>query len=256
MERIVIKVGTAVLTEQNRIAKERMQALVEFIVALRVRYEVILVSSGAVAAGYTQLQLDKKELANKQALAAIGQPILMSRYKKKLEPFGVLSAQVLLTKANFYSSEQIKRAKATMEVLLAKGVLPIVNENDATAVEELVVGDNDQLSAFVAHHFDANMLVILSDIDAYYDKDPNLHADAKPLKKVHEISAEALAQDAVGHNAFATGGIVTKLKAAHFLLQEQRSMFLTSGFELAHAKAFLLEGVQEHGTLFTPRIAM
>ena len=135
MKRIVIKVGSAVLTEQNRIARERMLNLVDLIAKLREDYEVILVSSGAVAAGYTELKLDKSILANKQALASIGQPLLMHRYKKKFESHNVITSQVLVTASNFNTPEQAGRAKNTIETLLEHKVLPIINENDATSVD-------------------------------------------------------------------------------------------------------------------------
>lgn len=250
MKRIVIKVGSAVLTEQNRIARERMQNLVDFIVELREKYEVILVSSGAVAAGYTELKLDKAILANKQALAAIGQPLLMHRYKRKFEAFEVLTSQVLVTASNFNTPEQVKHANSAIETLLSHGVLPIINENDATATDELILGDNDQLSAYTAYHFGADMLVILSDIDAYYDKDPRKYDDAKVLKEVKSISSAELDAVVTPNNSFATGGIVTKLKAADFLLKKERTMFLSSGFDLSDARSFLLENDHKGGTFF------
>jgi len=250
MKRIVIKVGSAVLTEQNRIARERMLNLVNLIAKLREEYEVILVSSGAVAAGYTELKLDKSILANKQALASIGQPLLMHRYKKKFELHDVITSQVLVTASNFNTPEQAGRAKNTIETLLEHKVLPIINENDATSVDELVLGDNDQLSAFTAFYFDADLLVILSDIDAYYDKDPRKHEDAKVLKEVHSISQEELDAEVSANNSFATGGIVTKLKAADFLLKWNKQMFLSSGFDLSDVKSFLLDNVHKGGTLF------
>ncbi len=250
MKRIVIKVGSAVLTEQNRIARERMLALVAFFAQLKEKYEVILVSSGAVAAGYTELKLDKSVLANKQALAAIGQPLLMHRYKRKFEAHGILISQVLLTASNLNTPNQRDSAKNTIDTLLEHGVLPIINENDATAIEELVFGDNDQLSAYVAHYFGADMLVILSDIDAYYDKDPRKHEDAQVRKEVSSISEEELGAVVTPNHSFATGGIVTKLKAANFLLQHKRKMFLSSGFDLSNAKSFLLDEKHEGGTLF------
>jgi glutamate 5-kinase len=250
MKRIVIKVGSAVLTEQNRIARERMLNLVDLIAKLREEYEVILVSSGAVAAGYTELKLDKSILANKQALASIGQPLLMHRYKKRFESHNVITSQVLVTASNFNTPEQAGRAKNTIETLLEHKVLPIINENDATSVDELVLGDNDQLSAFTAFYFDADLLVILSDIDAYYDKDPRKHDDAKVLKEVHSISQEELNAEVSANNTFATGGIVTKLKAADFLLKRNKQMFLSSGFDLSDVKSFLVDNVHKGGTLF------
>jgi glutamate 5-kinase len=117
-------------------------------------------------------------------------------------------------------------------------------------VDELVLGDNDQLSAFTAFYFEADLLVILSDIDAYYDKDPRKHEDAKVLKEVHSISQEELNAEVSANNAFATGGIVTKLKAADFLLKRDKQMFLSSGFDLSDVKSFLLENVHKGGTLF------
>ncbi len=250
MKRLVIKVGSAVLTDQNHIARERMQALVDFIIELRKIYEVILVTSGSVAAGYTELKLDKKILANKQALAAIGQPLLMHRYKKKFEKYNVITSQVLVTTSNFNTSEQVKIAENAINTLLEHDILPIVNENDATSIDELILGDNDQLSAHAAFYFNADMLVILSDIDAYYDHDPRKHPEAKAYKLVPYIKKSELEDNPTPNNEFATGGIVTKLKAADFLLQRGQKMFLASGFDLECAKSFLLEGKHNGGTLF------
>lgn len=250
MKRLVIKVGSAVLTEQNHIARERMQALVDLIVELREIYEVILVTSGAVAAGYTELKLDKKILANKQALAAIGQPLLMHRYKKKFELHNVITSQILVTTSNFNTPEQVKIAEESVNALLDHKILPIVNENDATSIDELLLGDNDQLSAHAAFYFNADMLVILSDIDAYYDHDPRKHPDAKAFKSVPSIKPSELEVEVNPNNGFATGGIVTKLKAADFLLKRKQKMFLASGFDLACARSFLLDNKQIGGTLF------
>ena len=251
MKRIVIKVGSAILTEQNRIAKVRMEAIVEFIASLKEKYEVILVSSGAVSAGYSELKIDKSVISNKQALAAIGQSILINSYKKKFEKFSILPAQVLVTAVNFKEKDQCGNLKETIDTLIKHNVLPIVNENDATSISELVVGDNDQLSAYVANHFDADLLVILSDIDAYYDSDPRKFKNAKVIKCVSKISEDELNQEAVAHNSFATGGIVTKLKAADYLLKRNKSMFLSSGFDLSDIKSYLLDNIHLGGTLFT-----
>jgi len=250
MKRIVIKVGSAVLTENDSVALSRMSALVDFIAELKKSYEVILVSSGAVAAGYTKLKLDRSVLKNKQALAAIGQPVLMKKYAKKFEKHDILVAQVLVTAANLNKNDDILRVRNTVDTLLENSVVPIVNENDATATEELIVGDNDQLSAYIAKIADANMLVILSDIDAYYDKDPRKDKDAKVLKVVKEISPEELCKEVTPNSHFATGGIVTKLKAASYLLENGIDTFLSSGFDLSDAREFLLNNNHKGGTLF------
>jgi glutamate 5-kinase len=251
MKRIVLKVGTAVLTENQQIAEERLSNIVELLVDLQKKYEVVLVSSGAVSAGYTQLKLDKKILENKQALAAIGQPLLMKKYRLAFAKHDALCAQILLTAGNLSTPSQNEKIKNTMNVLLENSVVPIINENDATAIEELVVGDNDQLSAYVACNIDADMLLILSDIDAYYDSDPHQNPNAKVRKVVEQIDQNELGQEASPHSEFATGGIVTKLKAASYMLTCKREMFLASGFDLSDVRSFLLDEKHLGGTLFT-----
>ncbi len=253
MKRVVVKVGTHVLSEQNQLSQERILNLVEFLVALMKKYEVILVSSGAVAAGHTTLKLDKTVLHNRQAIAAVGQPKLMALYDKKLEKFGKSGAQLLLTADDFDSRKRCYHAKCTIDTLLENGILPIINENDATATEELVFGDNDQLSSRVAYYFGADLLILLSDIDGYYDKDPHKYQDATMRKVVHEIEPSELEVEKSAHFAFATGGIVTKLKAAHFLLERKKSMFIASGFDLSDVKSFMLEGIHKGGTLFSQK---
>ena len=251
MKRVVVKVGSAVLTKDGTVALERMQELVTFLSELKKKYEVILVSSGAVSAGYTVLKLDRTVIKNKQALASLGQPILMNKYAKKFANYNLHCSQVLVTSANLSKEDDIKRIKNTVEVLLSNNIIPIVNENDATSTDELEVGDNDQLSAYIAKHLDSDLLIILSDIDAYYDSDPRRVSDAKVLKVVETISKEELSREATPNNVFATGGIVTKLKAASYLLESNIDMFLASGFDLGDIKSYMIDGVHRGGTLFT-----
>lgn len=253
MKRVVVKVGSAVLTQNGKVALDRMRELVAFLAELKKYYEVILVSSGAVAAGYTKVKLDRSTLENKQALASIGQPVLMNKYARKFSAYDIFTAQVLVTAANFNKLDDIQRVKNTVNTLLQNGVIPIVNENDATATEELVVGDNDQLSAYIANHTNANMLIILSDIDAYYDKDPRKDDSAKVLKVVNSIKQSELEKDVNPNNNFATGGIVTKLKAADYLLKNNIDMFLSSGFDLSDVKSYMLDKNHNGGTLFTTK---
>jgi len=249
--RVVIKVGSHVLTENGSIAKERMLALVEFIAELKANgHEVILVSSGAVAAGFTQLPLDRSSVANKQALAAIGQPLLLKMYQEKFARFGLLCSQVLFTADVFDEPHHIGHAKVAVDTLLENNVVPIMNENDTVSIEELVFGDNDRLSAHVTHHFDAELLVILSDIDAFYDKDPNKYHDVKRRAIVTSILPEELNAEHTPNDVFATGGIVTKLQSADFLMKHNREMFLASGFDLVDARSFLIDNKHIGGTLF------
>lgn len=249
--RIVVKVGSAVLTQDDEVAYDRMQELISFLSELKNENEVILVSSGAVSAGYTEVKLERNIIANKQALASIGQPILMREYSKRFEKYDISVAQVLVTAVNLNTDDDIQRVSNTINTLIENGVLPIVNENDATSTDELEVGDNDQLSAFIAKDLNADMLIILSDIDAYYDHDPRKNANAKVLKIVNEISEEELSRDVSPNNVFATGGIVTKLKAALYLLKSNIDTYLATGFDLRDVKDFTLNATHNGGTLFT-----
>lgn len=250
MKRLVIKVGSAVLTDNGKLAITRLCNLVELIAKLKNKYEVILVSSGAVAAGYTSLQLDKKIIQNRQALAAIGQPLLMKHYKNEFRKFEITCAQMLLIADDFDSRKRTAFAKGAIEILLENNILPIINENDVTATDELLFGDNDQLAAHVTHFFDADMLVILTDIDGYYDKNPRDFKDAILQKFMTDVSDESLEMRHTPNSEFATGGIVTKLKAAKFLLDRDKPMYLSSGFDLTYATEFLLNDNHLSGTLF------
>lgn len=251
MKRIVLKVGSAVLTDKdNNIAKERMLNLVTLVSKLKNQYKVVLVTSGAVAAGYSALKLDKTKQIGKKAIAAAGQPILMTSYKKKFDIYDIDTAQILLTEDDFDSRKRTKMFQEIIDAHLDNDILPIVNENDITSTSEQIFGDNDQLSANVAHAINANLLVIFSDIDGYYDKNPNEHKDAKIYKVLHTLPKDVLQDDVTPNNAFATGGIVTKLKAADFMINHGRKMFLTNGFDLSSAESFLLEGKHTLGTLF------
>lgn len=253
MKRLVIKVGTAVLTDNNYIAKERMLNLVTLIATLKKKYDVVLVTSGAVAAGYSALKLDKRKQIGKKALAAAGQPILMTSYKKKFDIYNIDTAQILLTEDDFDSRKRTKMFQEIIDAHLENDILPIVNENDITSTPEQLFGDNDQLSANVAFAVDAELLVILSDIDGYYDKNPQEYKDAKIYKIVNELPSSVLADTSTANNEFATGGIVTKLKAADFLIKRGKKMFLCNGFDLSAAESYLLQNKHILGTLFEPK---
>ena len=251
-KRLVIKVGTAVLTQDGQLAIERMGNLVDLIAKLKneKKIEVILVSSGAVGAGYTSLKLDKKIVANKQALAAIGQPLLLKHYKKRFIEHGIICAQMLFIADDFDSRKRTKNAQNVMEILLENNILPIINENDVIANYELLFGDNDQLAAHVAYYFNADMLAILSDIDGFYNKNPREFNDAILQKEVFEIEQSSLEMKHSANSEFATGGIVTKLKAADFLMKNGIPMYLTSGFDLTNAYDYLVDGNHNSGTIF------
>ncbi|MGB5868066.1 MAG: glutamate 5-kinase, partial [Arcobacteraceae bacterium] len=177
---------------------------------------------------------------------------LLHTYRNKFAKFDILCSQVLLEASIFHDDKRLNHAKDAMEVMLEHNIVPIINENDVTATEELVFGDNDQLSAYVTHYFDADILVILTDIDGFYDKNPHQFADAKLQKIVYKIDEKQLEEKHSANNEFATGGIVTKLKAAEFLMNNGKNMFLTSGFDLTCAKDYLINEQHINGTLFKP----
>ena len=248
--RVVIKVGSSVLTEQTGIAKERMLNLVTLIAKVSKKYEVVLVTSGAVAAGYTALKLDREKQISKKVLASAGQPILMSSYKSMFDIYDIDTSQILLTEDDFDSRKRTKIFKQIINTSLENGIIPIVNENDISTTSDQLFGDNDQLSAHVAHHVAADLLVILSDIDGYYDSNPKDNPNAKIQKEVYEISQDELNASQTPNSKFATGGIVTKLKAAEFIMSKGSKMFLCSGFDLTTANEYLLEDKHNRGTLF------
>lgn len=254
IKRIVIKVGSSIISDGNALAQNQIQNLCAFIAQLRAKFEVILVSSGAVVSGYTQLKIDKSFIENKQVLASIGQPLLMETYRNALKPYGIIPAQLLLMGSLFDSIKRSAYAKRTIETLLANKVLPIINENDVLTQGEMIFvdnfGDNDNLGASVTHCFEADMLVILSDIYGYFDKNPLEFSDARLIKNISAIRPECLNAEQKGGSHFSTGGIVTKLNAADFLLKHNRKMFLCSGFDLKPTLEFLLENKHTNGTLF------
>ncbi|MDD0847563.1 glutamate 5-kinase [Campylobacter sp. 46490-21] len=249
-KRIVIKVGSHVLSEHGSLCDERMDALCGLIAELMGVYDVILVSSAAISAGQSKIDLKRDSVVHKQILAAVGQPHLMATYEKKMSAYGKKTAQLLLNAADFDSKHRSTHAKNLVFGLLELGILPIINENDATATAEIVYGDNDRLSADAALCFDADMLVMLSDIDGYYDSNPNENKNAKIRPVVNTLSEAEIASAGGAGSEHGTGGIATKLMAASMLLAQGKKMFLASGFDLSAVRSFLLDGKQNGGTIF------
>jgi glutamate 5-kinase len=232
-KRIVIKVGSHTLTHKEKIAKERILELVKLVVLLKRRgFEVLLVSSGAIFAGYSKIALDRDDTINQQVLASIGQPYLLSIYQEFFDHFDMLCAQVLLPSAFFDDKAYMRNAQNTVERLLKNGVTPIINENDTVSTEEIMEGDNDMLSAFVTHFFDAELLVMLSRFDGYTEL-------GEPMKVMNHLPPLDPTQP-----------LFTKLKACQFLIEDGKEMFLSSGKDLSDVKSFLLDGVHQGGTLF------
>jgi glutamate 5-kinase len=245
MKRVVVKVGSHVLSDGDKLAYERLENLVIFISDLSKSMQVILVSSGAIVAGGCKLDIDSSLVVNRQAIAAVGQPYLMSVYEKELNKYGLLSAQVLLSSSDFDSRRSTAHAKGVVEALLENKVIPIINENDTTDIDEIMYGDNDQLSADVTYEFDADLLVILSDLEGYYDKNQVMY------KRVNKIVKRDLDTDPNSKLAFDRGGIVTKLQAAKFLMDRDKKMFMASGFDLSDVRSFVFDNIHKKGTYFS-----
>ena len=218
--RIVVKVGSALVTGEAGAADAAwLAALAADVARLRARgQQVLVVSSGAVALGRRRLGLGRRALtlAEKQAAAAAGQSALMRAWEEAFEPHGLIAAQVLLTRDDTEVRRRWLNARATVETLLALGVIPVVNENDTVVTEEIRYGDNDRLAARVAQMSGADVLVLLSDVDGLYTADPRRDPDARHLPRITRLTREIEAM-AGGANAAAgvgTGGMATKLAAA------------------------------------------
>ena len=233
LKRIVIKVGTSSLTyETGKINIKKIEELVRVVADLSNRgIQVVLVSSGAVGAGVGKLNLPEKpeSIREKQALAAIGQASLVSIYDRFFSEYGLCSAQVLLTKFILDDEARRENAKNTFETMFSYGVIPIVNENDVISTYELEFGDNDTLSAYIAELVEAQMLIILSDIDGLYDKNPAEFADAKLISVVENLTPEIFEAAGGAGSRRGTGGMVTKLKAAQHVLPKGIDMIITNG---------------------------
>jgi glutamate 5-kinase len=254
---MVIKVGSRVLCEEGGgLAEGRIQVLCDEISQLQdMGYSVVLVSSGAVGSGMDLLGYSKKPstLAEKQACAAVGQIHLMHRYATLFGAKGKLVSQILLSAEDFRRRERFLNIRQTVSTLLHKGVLPIVNENDTVAVEEIKVGDNDKLSADVAQFLEADLLVILSDQDGLYDKHPQKYADARRLEVVPKINQEILAMAETGAGSkVSTGGMPSKLAAIRQAVNAGTPAVLKSGFR--PGLIALVKG-EVDGTLFLPNPA-
>lgn len=230
--RVVIKVGTSTITHPNGLLHlGRMESLVRQIYDLHAEgREVVLVSSGAVGAGLGKLGLSERpsDLQAKQALASVGQGVLMHRYEVLFGDYGCTVGQVLLTRDDLEHPERKRSAGATMELMLSWRVIPVVNENDTVSSEEIKVGDNDTLSARVAALVKADLLVLLSDVDGFYPADPKKVAGLQPMPQV-SIGADLDRAAGGAGSSNGTGGMVTKVQAARICAAHGIKMVLAHG---------------------------
>lgn len=252
--RIVVKVGTSTLTYANgKLNLNRMEHLVRQLADLcNQNKEVILVSSGAIVVGTSKIGLTgrPRSTKEKQAMAAIGQGVLMHVYEKLFGEYGYVVAQILLTKADVDNGKRYINARNTFNTLLDYRVIPIVNENDTVAVDEIEFGDNDSLSAYVAVLAEADLLIILSDIDGLYTADPRVAEDAQRISLVTEITPdiEALASSEGGN--LGVGGMGTKVLAAKIVNAADIPLVIANGDKPEVVEEVLSGG--DVGTLFLP----
>lgn len=250
--RVVIKIGTSTLAHASgRLNIRRVEELCKVISDLKNSgYEIILVSSGAIGMGVGKLSLKEKpqDIPTKQAAAAVGQCELMYTYDRLFQKYHHTVAQILLTGSDFKHDDRYHNFQNTLGRLLELDVLPIINENDTIATEEIKVGDNDTLSAMVAASVGADCLVLLSDIDGLYTADPHKCADAKLIHNVKELTPEIMALAGDAGSALGTGGMKTKLHAAELCRDAECEMVILNGAE-PNLLYDLFEG-KEVGTRF------
>jgi len=230
IKRVVIKIGSSSLTSMHgEISRKKLEKLVEQIVELKDSgYEVVVVSSGAVAAGYRKLGCIKRptSLPEKQAAASIGQGLLMESYSELFLSHGYVASQILITRNDFSDEKRYTNMKNTLNVLLSRGIVPIINENDTVTVDRLKFGDNDTLSAKVAALINGDQLIILSDVDGLFTENPNKNPQAKMFKEVHSITSEIESVASGADSEIGTGGMKSKIAAVKIALASGIDAFL------------------------------
>lgn len=231
--RVVVKVGTSTLTAgSGHLNAPRMLDLVRQLAALRSGgADVVLVSSGAQQAGRERLGTlcEGQHIPTKQMLAAVGQGRLMHLWEQYFELYDIVAAQVLLTRQDIEDRHRYLNVRDTFESLLEHRIVPIVNENDAVATEEIKVGENDTLSAMVANLVEADLLVLLSDIDGLFTADPSQDRDARLIERVEQIDSHVYALAGATKSAFGTGGMYTKILAADMAVRSGTNVAIANG---------------------------
>ena len=238
--RIVLKFGSNLITTNNTVLNYKViNSLVSQIAKIFEEHEIVLVTSGAVAAGLQYISserttkiLKKNSLVQKQILASVGQPILMKAYEESFDKHSISISQALLARGDFENRNGYLNIRNTLLELLQIGILPIINENDVVATEELNrYGDNDRLSAMVANAVDADILILLGTIDGLYTEDPNINNDAKKIEIVEKIDSNIISYAKGPVDKVGTGGMISKIQAANIATKSGISMYIASGLQ-------------------------
>lgn len=251
-KRVVVKIGSSSLTNsKGELDQEKFHDHVAAIATLKqAGHEVILVSSGAVAAGFKKLGYPSRPitLKGKQAAAAVGQSILIQAYADKFATYNVTSAQILLTRSDFNDKQRYRNAYETLTELLERSIIPIINENDTVSVAELTFGDNDMLSALVSGLVHADQLIILTDVNGLYTANPLTNANAVRIDRIEKVTEEMLHFASGSSSKVGTGGMQSKLVAANYAVNTGVEVFIGTG--IGHTKLTDILDNNGDGTYF------
>lgn len=252
---VVIKIGTRLLTDASgNLDLPYMEKLVGVISAVKGKERnIAIVSSGAIGAGIGRLNMERRPVTipEKQAAAAVGQGLLIQHYERCFARYHLPVAQILLTRGDLVDRQRYVNARNTIHTLLRWGVIPIINENDSVSVEEIKFGDNDRLSSLVSSLIDADLLIILTDIDGLYDADPAENEGSRLIPMVENITPEIKKYAGNTHDELSTGGMITKIQAAQIAVKSGINMVIANGTEPRNLVR-LFDG-EEVGTLFVAR---
>lgn len=255
LKRVVVKVGSSSIAYENgKPNLTRLELLARELSDLHNRgIEVILVTSGAIGVGVNRIGFDKRphSIPEKQAAAAVGQGLLMHIYEKLFSEYGVTVGQVLLTKEDFSDRQRFLNARNTLYALMGLGVIPIINENDTVAVDEIKVGDNDTLAALVGGAVDAEILILLSDVDGLFSCDPRVNKDAGLIPEVYEVNEEIEKLAGGAGSCLGTGGMSTKIQAAKIAMNSGFIMVLANACEKDVVRRVVAG--ENVGTVFWPQ---
>ncbi|NBV05989.1 MAG: glutamate 5-kinase [Proteobacteria bacterium] len=231
-KKLVIKIGSSLLVEQGELREKWLKNFTKNVAELiEKKFQITIVSSGAIALGRKLLKVKNKKLSleEKQAAAAIGQIKLMSFYRDFFKKLNLDVAQILLTASDCNDRERSLNSRNTIETLLSNRIIPIINENDTVAVDEIKIGDNDRLAARVAQMISADLMILFSDIDGLYDKNPRSEKSAKLILEVKEITKEIEEMAEGAGSEVGTGGMITKILAAKMLTNSRCETLITNG---------------------------
>ncbi len=252
---VVVKLGTRLLTDSTgKINFHYMEHLIKVLSHIKSQErDIILVSSGAIGAGMGRMNMSRRPVTipEKQAAAAVGQGLLVQYYEKYFAHFNLVVAQILLTREDLISRKRYINVCNTILTLIKWGVIPVINENDSVSTEEIKFGDNDRLSALVAGLVNADLLIILTDIDGLYDANPSLDSNANLIPLVGEITPEIKQSAGNTNDDLATGGMITKVQAAEIAINSGVNMVIANGKDPQNL--YRIFNGEKVGTLFTAK---